>query len=101
MSNDKAVIALCEYLNETEEPGAYWPKYLFEDISFSRWAAGELIEAILDHPFVSPEDTIEEFAIKMTLYSACSGGRDSRRIFLIAAKFAYECLELFGEEYTL
>lgn len=100
MSNDMAVHALIEYLEESDTPEVYWSQHWFEEISFSRWAAEELINAILDHPMVSAEDTIEEFAIKMTAYSSLSDGTDAGRIFSIAAKFAYESLELFREEYT-
>lgn len=100
MDNDVAIQALFEYLCESDEPELYWPDHWFEEVCFSRWAAGELINAILDHPMVPADETIEEFAIKMTAYSALSDGTDAGRIFSIAAKFAYETLELFREEYV-
>lgn len=99
MSNDMAIQALIEFLNESEEPQIGWPEDEFTEVSFSRWAAGELIAAIMDHPMVSAEDTMEEFAIKMRTFSCA--GRDTRagRIFSIASQFAYETLELFREEH--
>lgn len=65
MTNDTAVQALLDYLNESDEPEIYWPRHHFEESCFSRWAAWEMIEAIMDHPMKDPEDVIEEFAIKM------------------------------------
>jgi len=100
MSNDMAIHALIEFLYETEEPQISWPDDEFEEVSFSRWTAGELIHAIMDHPMVSAKDTIEEFALKMYVFSCMENGRKAGRIFSIASKFAYETLELFREEHT-
>ena len=48
----------------------------------------------MDHPMKDPEDVIEEFAIKMVLFSSIADGTDEGRIFSIAADFADECLTL-------
>lgn len=64
MTNDTAVQALLDYLNESDEPEIYWPRHHFEESCFSRWAAWEMIEAIMDHPMKDPEDVIEEFALR-------------------------------------
>lgn len=100
MSNDMAVEALLEYLGESDEPELHWSKRQFEEASFSRWAAGELIEAIMDHPLVSPEDTVEIFALKTLAFSAMFADTEAERIFRIASDFAFECLENFREEHT-
>ena len=99
MDNDSAIYALIEFLYETPEPEVYWPQHWFEEVSFTRWAAGELMEAILNHPTVPALDTIEEFALKMTAYWANSDGTDAEKIFKYAADFAYETLDIFREEY--
>lgn len=52
MTNDTAVQAFLDYLNESDEPEIYWPRHHFEESCFSRWAAWEMIEAIMDHPKV-------------------------------------------------
>lgn len=97
--NDIVVQALCEYLEESEEPDTlWWPEHWFVEVSTSRWIAGELINAILDHPMTPAEDTIEELAIKMTAYHADSDGTKAERIFSIAEKCLWEWLELFREE---
>lgn len=102
MTNDTVVQALLDYLRESDEPEIFWPRHHFEESCFSRWAAWEMIEAILDHPFDDPEDVIEEFTMKMVIFSSIADGTDEGRIFSIAADFADdfadECLTLFREE---
>ena len=98
MTNDTAVQALLDYLRESDEPEIFWPRHHFEESCFSRWAAWEMIEAILDHPFDDPEDVIEEFTMKMVIFSSIADGTDEGRIFSIAADCADECLTLFREE---
>lgn len=101
MSNEMAIQALIEYLEESDEPELYWSKHEFLEVSSSRWAAGELIEAIMDHPFVSAEDTIEAFGLKMLACALMwSKGSEQGLIFKTASDFAFECLELFREEKT-
>lgn len=96
--NDIVIQALTEYLIETPEPDAFWPEHWFVEVSTSRWIAGELINAILDHPMTPAEDTMEELAIKMTTYHADSDGTNAERIFSIAERCLWEWLELFREE---
>ena len=98
--NEVVVQALIEYLNDSEEPDAFWPEHWFVEVSTSRWIAGELINAILDHPMTPAEDTMEELAIKMTTYHADSDGTNAERIFSIAERCLWEWLELFREENT-
>lgn len=98
--NEVVVQALIEYLNDSEEPDAFWPEHWFVEVSTSRWIAGEIINAILDHPMDSAEDIMEELAIKMTAFHAASDGTKAERIFSIAEKCIWEWLELFREENT-
>lgn len=100
MDNDIVLMSLAEFLYETGEPEVYWPQHWFDEISFTRWAAGELMEAIMNHPTVPAMDTIEEFAIKMTSYWAGEDGTNAEKIFKYAADFAYETLDIFREEYA-
>lgn len=102
MSNEMAIEALIEYLEESDEPELHWSKHDFLEASSERWAAGEMIEAIMDHPFVSAEDAIEVFAMKMLACALMwSKGSEQGLIFRTASDFAFECLENFREENTL
>lgn len=98
MTNDNAVQALLNYLEKSNEPDIFLSRHDFEELCFSRWAASELIEAIMDHPFHDPEDVIDEFAVKMAYFSYVADGTDEGLIFSIACDFADECLTLLREE---
>lgn len=90
--NETVVQAILGYLESSEPPGIDWPRHWFEEVWLFPMGCGELDQLILDH--LGPaEDTIDEFAIKMTAYAATSDGKEAGRIFSIAATFAWECLE--------
>ena len=89
--NDRAVYTLIRFLDEySEPPGLDWPQEESEEVTFSRWAAEELLNLVMDHPMTPAEDTIEEFIIKMETATK----RDCGRIFSIAAQTAREFLDL-------
>lgn len=90
--NETVAQALLDYLNE-DGPQVTWPEYEFEDVCYSRWAAVELVNALLDHPLDSPDLTIRNFADKMSRFSCVKEDTVAERIFLTAAEFAYMCLE--------
>ena len=93
--NDRAVYALIRFLDEySEPPGLDWPQEESEEVTFSRWAAEELLNLVMDHPMTPAEDTIEEFIIKMEIYAATATKRDWERIFSIVAQTAREFLDL-------
>jgi len=97
--NDRAMQIILDYLEKDSEPPESWmSEQDFEELSLARWAAGELLNAIWDAPFLAAKDTVEEFAIKMELFALMSDSCPTRRIFLAAAQTAAELLELIEEE---
>jgi len=97
--NDRAIQVILNYLEKDSEPPQLWMgKRDFEELSFSRWAADELLNAIWDKPLVPAEDTVEAFAIKMELYAMFAERQSASRIFSIAARTAEELLEVITEE---
>lgn len=90
--NEIAIQALLDYLEE-DGPDVTWPDDEFEQVSYSRWAAGELVNAILDRPMVPIEDTIFQFVLKMHACEVMAHEKPSGTPFSIAADFAYSCLE--------
>ncbi len=58
--------------------------------SITRWALGELLHALLDHPFTPAEDVIESFIQKMAFYAA--DGSRTAWIFSTAAQTAQNTL---------
>ena len=73
-----------------------WANREFKKRSYQQWAAHEIIERILDHPFDPPLDTIENFSFEMYFY-ACFSGEDEERTFMFqtAVETAEEIMLLF------
>lgn len=94
-----AIESLIQYLCDSPEPEVYWQDHWFEEVCFSRWAAIELINAIMDHPMVSAMKTIEKFASKMDAFWTAADGTDAEKIFMYAAEFAWGTLDIFRKEY--
>lgn len=93
--NDRVLQMLVDYLEvKTVPPTIGWPKHWFEEMSFARWAVGEMLNLVSDHPFKSAYDTIATFALKMEVYAFLSDGKSSNRIFSVAAEVANEFLDL-------
>lgn len=92
MMNELTVRALLDYLEE-DGPDISWPEEEFDAAAYSRWAASELVNAILDHPAEPAEDTIFEFVLKMQACVVMAREKPTGIPFSIAADFAYDCLE--------
>lgn len=85
------------YINEYFiEPHHRFPTKLFEEMSYSRWAAFEIVNALLDHPTDPPVEVVENFLLKMALYAQVSESEDKRRIFSIAEDAAEDILCIFS-----
>lgn len=99
MHSEPIVQALLDYLNDSDEPDIFQSDKDFKHLCFSRWAAEEMIEAIMSSPTANPEDTIEAFAIKMLACSTMwTKNSEQGLIFKTASDFAFDCLEIFREE---
>jgi hypothetical protein len=68
--NDEAVTIIFRYLEECLfEPMKNWPKEEFEKRSYERWAAYEIVESLMDHPFATADTVISEFIVKMICFA--------------------------------
>lgn len=72
--------------------------YEFQKISHARWAVSELLERILDRPYMEPAYVVEQFLLVMTCYRCKAAGTDAELIFKTAAEVASDILEAFEEE---
>ena len=62
MTNDEHMIrVLIEYIEDIGEPNSNWPTHDFEKVSYSRWAAEQILATILAHPEWTPMRSVEEF----------------------------------------
>lgn len=93
---DAAVTIITEFIREHYfSPSFAWPKYEFQKRSYQQWAAYEIINRIMDHPFETPITVIEEFMFEMAMY-ACYGEDEQRSfIFQYAVETAEEIILLF------
>lgn len=52
--------------------------------SYSRWAAYELVERFMDHPFDPPEVIVDSFLIELMWYSKMSNDEHKNRLWMAA-----------------
>jgi len=82
--NDKAVTTILRYLEECLfEPTKDWPKEEFKKRSYERWAACEIVESLMDHPFTTADILIDEFIFKMIFFAHLAKERKQQFIFAI------------------
>ena len=70
----------------------------YEEQSYARWAAYELMFAILDNRDIHPIDVVEKFVCKMVKYSECKSEK-KRIIFSIAQHVSEDILDILHAMY--
>lgn len=96
MSSEQAVETVMTCLDENLfEPAYSWPDISFEERSYSRWAANEIWERLMDRPHDNPDDILHEFMVQMYFLSEMTNDPKKRRIFTIAAETAEDIMTLF------
>lgn len=94
--NEDAAIVIINYMEENLfEPKQNWPKDEFYRRSYSRWAANEILELVLKHPFDAAHSLIEGFFFQMLYFSHLSKSESANLIFSIAMETAEDILLLF------
>lgn len=94
--NEVAVSIILNYMEECLfEPGLKWPDCYFDQRSYSRWAANEILEQIMNRPTELPINIIEEFMIKMLFFSCKAENEHNSLVFSIAQDTAQDLLLLF------
>lgn len=95
-NNEVAAHTIAESLEENLfEPNKNWPDTTFEERSYARWAAMELANRLMDRPYESPDLIIEEFMLKMEMFSIAASDPVKSRIFTVAKETAEDILTLF------
>ena len=93
----EAAEKLLAYIDEYYcEPPFVWHTQLFEEMTYSRWAAFEILGRILDRPFDPPEDVVSDFLLRVALYSQVVKTPTQQRIFSIAEDTAEDILQFFS-----
>lgn len=95
--NELEATLTMEYIDEhLFEPTRTWPKHLFEERTYARWAAYEIVRRFMDHPFDPPDLIVESFMLEMINYSRISTNPEAARIFEIAQDTAEDILCLLS-----
>lgn len=86
------------YINEYYCPPPFtWHEQLFEEMTYSRWAAGEILDRIMDRPIDPPEDVVSDFLLRVSLYSQVAKTPAQQRIFSIAEDTAEDILQFISQ----
>lgn len=94
--NEEAVIKIMNYIySHCFEPDVKFPTAWFDQMSYSNWAAYEILELVMDHPLDDPSLLIDEFIIKMELFTLVGGPFEKGIIFSIAKDTAEDIQLLF------
>lgn len=93
MSNDHILSAIREYVDECmREPKWRMSKEWFRQVSYSRWAVGEIMKSIEESRFTPPIMVVEDFIRKMDDFS-CRNKKTSI-IFSVAHDMAENILDV-------
>lgn len=76
------------------EPQRGWPKREFENRSYERWAALDILRRIEEEPYVGPINIIQGFIEDMDDFEELSDEWKTVRIFRIAKETATDILKL-------
>ncbi len=102
MSTDLAVQYLLGYIDEhLFEPKLSWPQHDFQVRSFSRFAALELMNRLLDHPTMDPIYIAEIFIIETELYKDLAEGTQWQLQVYVANKVGKDILNLLNRKENL
>lgn len=105
--NEAAVSVIREYIEKCLfEPNFNWPKYEFDLRSYSRWAANEILERVIEETLrpppnisgyetKSPINIIKEFIEEMDDFYEVSDSKRIQYICSIAREAAKDILYLF------
>lgn len=88
-------IKVLEYMEKyLFEPGYSWPIHIFDERSYSRWAACEIVERLMNRPYDPADEVIEEFIFELSAYVYASTDDTSKRcqMFSIAKNAAEDIL---------
>lgn len=89
--NEVAVSVIQEYIDEhLFEPASNWPKYYFQERSYSRWAAYEIKNRNITKN-ETPVDIINDFINEMNQFEELN----NKFIFSVARDAAKQILYLF------
>ena len=98
IEEEKAIaeVVIHEFLDECLfEPGRNWPTREFENRSYERWAAKEILRRLNESPSTGVINAIQKFIEDLYIFEEDSDDWTSVRIFRLARETAEDILKLF------
>lgn len=93
--DNRAILAIEDYMFDLFEPGRNWPRYEFRKRSYGRWMAEEILKSIKSHPDIWPIQIVEEFVRKTDEFSGIEHDeRNDSFIFSVAHDIATDILDI-------
>lgn len=93
--NDYAIDLILNYISGClPDPKLNWPKDEFDKRLYSKWAAYEILTAIMEGPMEPAQLTVYGFKSKMECYFYMPEDDKKRNIFLAAKETAEDILYL-------
>lgn len=93
--NEAVVETIKDYIDKyLFDPGSRWPSEEFEERSYARWSAYEILNRISDRPFDPADITIEGFLIEVSAHDYVYGDSKQSRLFQVAKDTAEEIMWL-------
>ena len=94
--NQLAIQTVQKYIeNHLFEPEKTWPNDIFERRVYSRWAALEILQRLMDNPFDFPDVVIEGFYLEMDVRACMETDERRHKLFAIGRDTAQDILCLF------
>ena len=96
--DNRVVSAIEDYIYDLTDPQRNWPVYYFKQISFSRWAAGEILKLVKRTLSLHESlDVVSDFSIKMKNFALMDhDDKDDARIFYVAYEVGTDILDILN-----
>lgn len=94
--NEQAILIIKNYMKRLKRPKGGIRMPHFEQLSYSRWAANELLNCVMKQSSKTPVKVIEEFISKMDMYSCMNS--NASFMFSVAHDTAEDILDVFLKE---
>lgn len=73
-ANKQVISIVKEYLENVENTIAPWQGYRFSQVSYTKWAAIEILYLLKEKYYLPPLTVLEDFANKMDTYACLNKG---------------------------
>ena len=96
--DNRVTSAIEDYIYDLTDPQRNWPEYYFRQVSFSRFAAGEILKLVKEaSTFQESIDAVADFSIKMKSFAIMDhDNKNDAQIFSLAYEVATDILDILN-----